>query len=238
MQPATLSFRDIFRRFGRVSVLRGVSGDVREGQILLITGSNGSGKSTLLKCLAGLLSPDRGTITYSEGVYAPAGTTSPAQDPEQSPVTEPARATVHNAPASSEMDSRRRRLGYLAPDLALYDELTVAENLHFFGRLRRRSAATAIDRAVALGLPPNRAAGALSSGMRQRLRLCWATLHEPSILLFDEPFQNLDAAGRQAFWDLLADHLSAGGGLVLASPTDLRLPTALESHVHQHLDLS
>lgn len=229
MLPATLSFRHIFRRFGRVSVLRDVSGEVSGGQILLVTGSNGSGKSTLLKCLAGLLSPDRGTITYCEGEYAPGEAANPSESPGDAP---------RGARMSSELDFRRCRLGYLAPDLALYDELTVAENLQFFGRLRRLSAAAAVERAVALGLPPGRAAGALSSGMRQRLRVCWATLHQPSILLFDEPFQNLDAAGRQAFWDLLADHLATGGGLVLASPTDVRLPSALESHVHEHLDLT
>jgi ABC-type multidrug transport system ATPase subunit len=76
-----------------------------------------------------------------------------------------------------------------------------------------------------VGLPPDRLAGALSSGMRQRLRWVWALLHRPRLLLLDEPFQNLDAAGEAAVRALLADHLADGGGFaVVATPAPLEVP--------------
>jgi ABC-type multidrug transport system ATPase subunit len=192
---ASLRFADVTRRFGRLKVLRGVSASVESGEALLVTGHNGSGKSTLLRCLAGLLAPDTGTIEYQEG----------------------------GRPL--EVAERRRRVGMVAPDLAFYNELTVAENLEFFARLRRadvRRGRALLDR---LGLPPDRLVGALSSGMRQRLRWTFALLHQPRLLLLDEPFQNLDAAGEEATRALLDEHLDdpAGGLAVIANPSDLEL---------------
>lgn len=196
-----LRFTDLRRRFGRLAVLRGVSGEVGGGEVLVVTGPNGSGKSTLLRCLAALLVPDEGSIEYRED--------------------------------GRELDvaARRLRLGYLAPDLAFYDELTTLENLHFFARLRE----VPLERATALlervGLPTDRAAGALSSGMRQRLRWAWALLHRPRLLLLDEPFQNFDAPGEQVARELLEEHLEEGLAVV-ANPAGITLP-----HVATHLEL-
>jgi heme exporter protein A len=204
--PPALRFVELRRRFGRLAVLDGVSADVAPGEALLVTGRNGAGKSTLLRCLAGLLAPDSGTIEYREdGVLL-------------------------------EVALRRRRVGLVAPDLAFYGELTVAENLAFFARLRRRDAGRA-DTGPAntgaagllrrLDLPPDRPAAALSSGMRQRLRWAWALLHRPRLLLLDEPFQNLDAAGLAATRSLLAEHLASGAGTrglaVIANPVLLEI---------------
>ncbi|HWN41222.1 MAG TPA: ABC transporter ATP-binding protein [Thermoanaerobaculia bacterium] len=202
MPSTTLRFKNLRRRFGRLSVLEGVSGSVAPWEALLVTGPNGSGKSTLLRCLAGLLSPDKGTIEYREGdeVLDTAG--------------------------------RRLRLGYVAPDLALYSELTVAENLLFFARLRRTGPERGFEVLDRLGLPTDRMAGALSSGMRQRLRWAWALLHRPRLLLLDEPFQNLDAAGEQGTRELLREHLEGGGLAVVANPSHLEI-----DHVAGHLDL-
>jgi heme exporter protein A len=186
-----LVFRDVRRRFGRLSVLAGVAGEAGPGETLLVRGRNGSGKSTLLRCLAGLLAPDAGEIRYRED-----GAELGAAD-------------------------RRLRIGYVAPDLAFYDELSVAENLEFFSRLRRLPAHRAEQLTRRLGLPPERAAGALSSGMRQRLRWIWALLHRPRLLLLDEPFQNLDSEGEEALRMLFADHLAEGGLAVVASPVAL-----------------
>ncbi|HYG61008.1 MAG TPA: ATP-binding cassette domain-containing protein [Thermoanaerobaculia bacterium] len=194
MDAASLRFADVTRRFGRLRVLRGVSADVGSGEALLVTGHNGSGKSTLLRCLAGLLAPDAGTIEYHEGGRA------------------------------LEVAERRRRVGLVAPDLAFYGELTVAENLEFFARLRRVDVRRGLDLLGRLGLPSDQLVGALSSGMRQRLRWAFALLHRPRLLLLDEPFQNLDAAGESATRALLAEHLNRAGGLaVIANPFDLEL---------------
>ena len=205
-----LHFRDVRRRFGRLSVLRGVSGRVASGEVLLVTGPNGSGKSTLLRCLAGLLAPDDGDIDYREATLA-----------------------ATQAPLSAA--ERRLRVGYVAPDLALYEELTAAENLLFFARLRGvpvELGAILLDR---LSLPPDRAVGALSSGMRQKLRWAWALLHRPRLLLLDEPFQNLDGAGEAVVRELLEEHL-ADGLAVLAQPVDVK-PSA-SWKVAEHVELA
>jgi heme exporter protein A len=198
---ASLRFANVRRRFGRLAVLEGVSGEVSTGGALLVTGRNGSGKSTLLRCLAGLLVPDAGSIEYSEG--------------------------------SGELDieARRRSVGFVSPDLSFYGELTAAENLAFFARLRRVDPARGIALLDRLGLPPERGAATLSSGMRQRLRWAWALMHRPRLLLLDEPFQNLDAAGERATRALLAEHLESGLAVV-ANPSTVEI-----DRVAGHLDL-
>lgn len=202
MPPScALSFSGLCRSFGRLRVLTDVSGGAEEGELLLIRGANGSGKSTLLRCLAGLLAPDDGTIDYRE----------------------------HEAPFDAE--GRRRRVGYVAPDLAFYEELTAEENLAFFARLRGVDRRRPGELLARVGLPPDRLAGALSSGMRQRLRWAWALLARPRVLLLDEPFQNLDAPGEALAHELLAEHLTRGLAVV-ASPASIDLP-----HVAKRIDL-
>jgi heme ABC exporter ATP-binding subunit CcmA len=193
-ERSRLEFRGLVRGFGRVAVLDGVGGAVEAGSVLRVVGPNGSGKSTLLRCLAGLVRPQAGVIRYVE--------------------------------EGSELDAheRRRRVGYVAPDLAFYEPLSAAENLEFFGRLRGTHPSRAASLVALLGIPAHRSAGALSSGMRQRLRWAWALLHQPRLLLLDEPFQNLDAAGEAATRSLLLEHLAAGGMAVVATPTPLDLP--------------
>jgi len=200
--PTHLRFENLCRRFGRLSVLKGVSGAVAPGGMLLVTGPNGSGKSTLLRCLSGLLAADSGTIEYRE------------------------------EEGQLDASERRLRVGVVAPDLAFYAELTVAENLEFFSRLRRVSPARGFAVLERLGLPADRLGGTLSSGMRQRLRWAWALLHSPRLLLLDEPFQNFDAAGERTARELLAEHLAAGGLAVVANPSSLDF-----DHAAEHLDL-
>lgn len=201
MSETSLSFDGIRRRFGRLSVLKGISGGAAAGEVLLVTGSNGSGKSTLLKCVAGLLAPDAGTIDYREG----------GRDLETA--------------------ERRLRVGYVAPDLSFYEELTTLENLYFFARMRKVPTRRCHDLLARVGLPEDRLAGALSSGMRQRLRWAWALLHQPRLLLLDEPFQNFDAAGERVGRELLEEHLANGLAMV-ADPSGMDLP-----HVASHLHL-
>lgn len=191
--PPSLRFRGLVRGFGRLKVLRGVEGEAERGEILLVTGANGSGKSTLLRCLAGLMVPQKGSIECRRGER------------------------------TLELAERRSAVGFLSPDLRLYDELTTLENLEFFCRLRHRDPARAAYLLERLRLPRERSAGALSSGMRQRLRWAFALLDEPAFLLLDEPLQNLDAQSRQdvlALLDESLDHALA----VVANPENLDLP--------------
>lgn len=198
---ASLSFEGIRRSFGRLRVLQGVSGRVESGELMLVTGSNGCGKSTLLRCLAGLMAPQAGTIDCRIDGQA------------------------------LDVAERRRAVGFVSPDLELYPELTTLENLDFFCRLRGLDPRRGAELLDEIGLPPHRAAGALSSGMRQRLRWIWALLHRPPILLLDEPLQNLDEAGRRDVLRLLQQHLETGLA-VIANPDRLDLPD-----VASHLDL-
>ncbi len=194
MPETRLAFRDVTRGFGRLSVLSRVSGEVGPGEALLVTGTNGSGKSTLLRCLAGLLAPQSGEIAL----------------------------VLEGRP----LDARERRLavGYVAPDLTFYEELTTLENLLFAARLRRVPKERCAELLNLVGLPHDRLGGALSSGMLQRLRWCWALLHGPRLLLLDEPQQNLDAPGVELVRQLLTGHLDAGGLAVVANPSTLEIP--------------
>jgi ABC-type multidrug transport system ATPase subunit len=194
MAATSLEFTGLSRRFGALRVLRDASGAVAAGGVMSVRGPNGCGKSTLLRCLAGLLRPDRGEIAASEEGRALG------------------------------VDERRARVGYVAPDVAFYDELTGGENLALFARLRGvapERGATLLER---LGLAGERPFHAMSSGMRQRLRWAFALLHEPRILLLDEPFQNFDAEGEAAARALLDERLAAGALAVVASPAQVELP--------------
>jgi ABC-type multidrug transport system ATPase subunit len=198
VSATALEFVALTRRFGALRVLTGASGRVETGGVLVVRGANGCGKSTLLRCLAGLMRPDRGTIRASE--------------------------------AGVDLDdhARRLRVGFLSPDLAFYDELSGAENLAFVSRLRGLPAERGARLLERLDLPAGRLWHAMSSGMRQRLRWAFALLHEPGILLLDEPFQNLDADGEARARALLGERLAAGALAVVASPASIDLPAVTD----------
>lgn len=201
MSRAEIAFDDLTHAFGPLPVFAGLSGRVGAGEILAVSGPNGSGKSTLLRCLAGLLRPLRGEVRLAA---------------EGGELDEPA---------------RRRAVGYVAPEVAFYGELTAAENLAFFARLRGLPAAGGLGLLERFGVPPGRPVAHLSSGMLQRLRWAWALLHRPPVLLLDEPFQNVDPRGRRALSAALEEHLATGAAVV-ADPEAFSHP-----HVASHLAL-
>lgn len=140
------------------------------GNTLGIAGSNGSGKSTFLKCLAGLLSPTNGEVNWLE----------------------------NNEIISAQ--TINQSIGYAAPYINLYDELTVIENLQFLSNIRQHSDSAGnikrwIDKSGLSSLE-GQPYGTLSTGQQQRLRIAAALFHQPNILLLDEPGSNLDEAGR------------------------------------------
>lgn len=195
MSRPLLVFRDLIHGYGGLPVLRGVSGQVAAGELLLVRGANGSGKSTLVRCLAGLLRPQSGEIEFQVDGQ------------------------------SHDSEGRRQRIGWVGPDLAFYESLTAEENLDFHARLRGIGPGLGLALLEDLGVPAGRPAGALSSGMLQRLRWSFALQHRPPVLLLDEPFQNLDTAGEEAVQELLSRHLEEGGLAVVASPIALELST-------------
>lgn len=159
-----------------------------------VTGANGSGKSTLLRIVAGLLRPRRGDIVLEVG-----GRRLEAAD-------------------------RRLAVGFASPELAFYDELTVGENLVFAAEARGLAdPETAVGRAlarVALDARTDDRVMALSSGMKQRLRIAFALLHEPEVLLLDEPGSHLDEEGRRVNERIVAEFRVHG--LVVVATNDER----------------
>lgn len=194
-EPAAgfLTLDNVGKSFGARRVLGSVSLVMAPGDVVSVTGRNGSGKSTLLKIVAGLLRPSHGSVRFSGG------------------------------PGDKGVDvaERRRRVGYAAPDLALYDELTGAENLQFFARVRgeRLAAASAEQHLGAVGLAGrgHDLVRAYSSGMRQRLRLAFAALAEPALLLLDEPSLALDESGVALIGEMVARQKARGGLTLLAT---------------------
>lgn len=189
------------RSFGAKRIFGPLSFEVAPGEVLGVAGSNGSGKTTLLRTLLGLIRPSTGKVWLEDGEGTKAA-------PRERPWL----------------------LGWAAPDLSLYGELTAAENLVFFARLAGLAAeeSSAVARLAALGLPAERAtavpSSSLSTGQRQRLKLAFATLAAPAVLFLDEPTANLDEAGRQVVEAIVTEQRGRGA-VVLASndPRDLGL---------------
>ncbi len=166
-------------RFGPRRLFDGLTVAVEPGAPLAVTGANGAGKSTLLLLFAGLLAPTSGTTElWMDG----------------------ARVEPRDVP---------RTVGYLAPALNVYDAITARETLAFLARARGLDGAAArvaatLDR-VGLAGRADEPVAAFSTGMRQRLRVATALVHDPPVLLMDEPGATLDAAGRDLVASLVAD---------------------------------
>ncbi|MEA4883543.1 MAG: ATP-binding cassette domain-containing protein [Clostridia bacterium] len=164
-----LEFSSVSRSFGERRVLEAVTATARTGQVMVISGPNGSGKSTLVKIAARLMRPSSGKAACRlGGVNIDAG-------------------------------AWRRCIGLVSPDLTLYDELSAEENLMFFSQVRGHGASReAISGILTRFQLDGRGAdlvGSYSSGMKQRLKYAYALLHDPPLLLLDEPTANLDARG-------------------------------------------
>lgn len=199
-----VAVRDVTRHYGRRRALARISLDCQAGEVLGLLGPNGAGKSTLLAILATLLTPSSGEVRYGERTSREAG-----------PLL-------------------RARLGFLSHELHLYPELTARENLEFFARLHGLDrVASRVDAALErAGLAP-RAADAVSGfsrGMRQRLALERALLHEPRLLLLDEPFTGLDDASVAALVGRLRG-LREQGRIIVVVTHDLDVAEALLDRV-------
>lgn len=191
--PVALSFHDVRVRYGARVALAGLSLDVCRGEIVGLLGPNGSGKSTTLGVAAGVLDPVAGVVAV-DGVRR-------ADDPA----------------------GYAARVGLVPQDCAMYDELTAADNLTFFGRLYGlggRDLTRRVGRALARTGLAGRArhrVGTLSGGMKQRVNLAAALLHDPPVLLLDEPTAGLDPVSRDALFADLARLRDDGHAVLLST---------------------
>lgn len=199
---------NLTRSFGARRIFGPLSFDVATGAVLGVAGANGSGKTTLLRTLAGLIRPTGGsTKIFLESESARSGAGG-GRDPRD--------ATA--------------RIGWCAPDLSLYGELTAEENLIFFERVRGLGSGPshAASLLAEVGLPVDsyskKSLGALSTGQRQRVKLAYATLHSPAVLLLDEPSSNLDADGVEVVARVVAAQRKNGVTVIASNdPRDLVL---------------
>jgi heme ABC exporter ATP-binding subunit CcmA len=169
-----ISVTNLIKQFGRFAALRGVTASFEAGSLYAILGDNGAGKTTLLRILAGLVRPTRGTVSIL---------------------------------GKGEPREACREFGYMAHPSLLYDEMSGMENLRYFARLYGiQDDSRCSESIAAVGLDPElpRPVGQYSQGMRQRISLARALLHDPKILLLDEPFSNVDIRSAREMVRLLA----------------------------------
>jgi ABC-2 type transport system ATP-binding protein len=187
-----ITVRGLTRRFGDFVAVRDVSFDVHGGEIFGYLGANGAGKSTTIRILCGLLATSEGDATVA-GVDV-------VHDPR----------------------GVRKAIGYMSQKFSLYLDLSVRENLAFFGgayglfgakfRRRRDEVAATLE----LGAIADQITGALPGGLRQRLALACAILHRPRIVFLDEPTAGVDPGARRKFWQLIR-RLAAGGTTIFVT---------------------
>jgi ABC-2 type transport system ATP-binding protein len=169
--------RNISKNYGRVKALQEVSFCVRKGEVFGLIGPDGAGKTSMYRILCTLLLPERGT------------------------------ATVDGFDVVKQMKEIRGRVGYMPGKFSLYQDLTVKENLQFFATLFGTSIDEGYDSVKTIYSQierfKDRKAGALSGGMKQKLALCCALIHQPSVLFLDEPTTGVDPVSRKEFWEML-----------------------------------
>jgi heme exporter protein A len=179
------------RSFGHVRVLRGIDLEVRRGDVLVVVGPNGAGKTTLLRVLAGLARPSAGEVRVL------------------------GRKLERTAPET------RRPIGFVSHQSLLYDDLTLAENValaaRLYGMARPRAAAMHALQSVELAERAHQRPRELSRGLLQRAAVARALVHDPLLLLLDEPFTGLDVPAAERLRELLVERQRRGLGLLLVT---------------------
>jgi ABC-2 type transport system ATP-binding protein len=186
--PYAVEVRDVHKRFGSIDALHGLSLHIRRGEIYGLLGPNGAGKSTLIRVIAGLLTPDSGSVTVLD----------------------------HAMPDKDVL----ARVGYMTQATALYTDLTVWQNVAFFAGLMGCHDQAAIEQAITfvdLAHRKDSRISTLSGGMRQRVSLASVMVHQPELILMDEPTVGVDPQLRFQFWDHFRAMTARGITLVVSS---------------------
>jgi len=186
MAEAMIECHDLTKRFGHFTAVDHISFQIEKGSIFGFLGPNGSGKSTVIRMLCGILIPTDGS------------------------------ARIAGLDVVCDSDAVKELIGYMSQKFSLYDELTVHENLLFYGRLyglKGKPLQERKDELIAIThLQPylNRRAALLSGGWRQRLAMACALMHKPTVLFLDEPTAGIDPVARRELWDLLFEFAASG----------------------------
>ena len=192
MSESAVCAEHLTKMFGDFTAVNDVSFEVDTGEVVGYLGPNGSGKTTTMRMLLGLLTPTAG------------------------------KARVLGFDVHTQAAQIRPLVGYMSQKFALYDELTVLENLNFYagiyalGGAKRRARIEEVLAVVGLQEHRREQAGDISTGWRQRLALAIALVHGPRLLFLDEPTSGVDPSARRTFWDLI-DRLAGGGATVFVS---------------------
>src|SRR5262245_15105403 len=192
MSDVALSLENVVKRYGSVAALNGLSFDVRQGEMFGLIGPDGAGKTTTIRLLCGLLHPDGGAVRML------------GQDP-----------VAHHAEVT-------HSVGYLSQRFSLYGDLSIDENIAFFAEIHglwkyeeRRTRLLELTQLLPFR---NRLAERLSGGMKQKLALACTLIHEPRVILLDEPTTGVDPVSRREFWKLLAEFLQQGITILVTTP--------------------
>jgi len=192
MSGPAIAFSGVTRRYGAVTALTELSLDVRAGEMFGLIGPDGAGKTTSIRLACGLLAPHAGSVAVL------------GRDP----------VADHRAITAE--------IGYLSQRFSLYGDLTIDENIAFFAEIHGvKQFAAARDRLLDMTQLTSfrgRRADRLSGGMKQKLALACTLVHEPRVLLLDEPTTGVDPVSRREFWKLLSEFLSRGLTIVMATP--------------------
>jgi ABC-2 type transport system ATP-binding protein len=191
MTPA-IEFANVTKRYGAVEALRGVSFSVAPGEMFGLIGPDGAGKTTAIRALCGLLHVDGGSIR------------------------------VHGKDPVKDHRAITGAIGYLSQRFSLYGDLSIDENIEFFAEIHGVTDFRARrDRLLDMTqLTPfrSRLADQLSGGMKQKLALACTLVHEPQVILLDEPTTGVDPVSRREFWKLLSQFLAQGITIVMSTP--------------------
>lgn len=187
-----IEVNNISKHYGKVQALKEVSFSVKKGEVFGLIGPDGAGKTSMFRILCSLLLPETGT------------------------------ATVDGFDVVSQMEEVRKRVGYMPGRFSLYQDLTIEENLNFFATLFN----TTVEENYEAIKPiysqierfKDRKAGALSGGMKQKLALCCALVHQPSVLFLDEPTTGVDPVSRKEFWEILSQLKERDITIVASTP--------------------
>ena len=179
MNDVAVETRHLTRRYGPIVAVRDLNLSIAKGEVFGLLGPNGSGKTTTIRMLCGLIAPTEGTAIVA-GV------------------------DVREAP-----DKIKELIGYMSQRFGLYEDLTVAENMDFYGGIyglegpSRRGRISEVVAFLGLDRRLDQLAGTLSGGWKQRLGLACALMHQPSVLFLDEPTAGVDPAARRGFWQTI-----------------------------------